>query len=225
MGKKKLLVKNSALWEKSFVFWLFGPRCSRPLRSPVVVSGTASELLLRRTFHFPSSSQVKKKKKIPSLPLISPFFRYAQRAETCQFFQSCFLPRSFRHARPFKNLEGWNPAERAKVTACAPEAERSRNVGCLFSYRSAVMNGHSGPCKLALAVQHNPHFQYQSASVKFITTRCCRSCLKKAAEGLSLQLITSGCEPSGQAARITWSSERSAAPSGKQHQGDGLHFQ
>lgn len=71
--KKKLLVKNSALWEKSFVFWLFGPRCSRPLRSPVVISGTASELLLRRTFHFPSSSQ-KKKKNIPSLPLILPFF-------------------------------------------------------------------------------------------------------------------------------------------------------
>lgn len=82
----------------------------------------------------------KKKKRSPSLPLILPFFRYAQRAETCQFFQSCFLPRSFRHARPFKKPKGWNPAERAKVTACAPEAERSRNVGCLFSCFGAVMN-------------------------------------------------------------------------------------
>lgn len=147
---------------------------------------------------FPSHPK-EKKKKIPSLPLILPFFDMRNGRKRVSFSRaaSSLVPFDMRD-----RLKTWRDgiqlsgrrSRRVHQRQSAPEMW----AVCFHTF-SAVMNWHPGPCKLALAVQHNPRFQYQSASVEFITTRCCRSCLKKAVEGLSLQLITSGCEPSGQA--------------------------
>lgn len=96
-------------------------------RSPAVISGAGSDPFAPQT----------------DFPIITsdflPFFFFDMRNEEekrVSFSTAGSLPRSPRHTPAFKTWKGWKPAEHVKVT----EAERSRNVHCLFSYFGAVMN-------------------------------------------------------------------------------------